>query len=185
MELGETPHHLLYGVSRCIGLVASVAVLLVATPAASSSPARSVPIRVGVGIGPINLGMTGQQVRRALGRPTAVIERRVIGGRPYIELDYGYGRWNVGLLGRKGSRRVVLVGTGLERHRTPQGLGVGSTARQVERGLHGSRMRICGSVGSHWYYRRGSTETVFHPARYENIAVAVDVRSAPVLGCVV
>jgi hypothetical protein len=150
---------------------------------ASGAPERSVPIRLGVGIGPINLGMGGQQVRRALGKPTAVVERRVIGGRPYIEFDYGLGRWNVGLLGRKGSRRVVLVGTGLERHRTPQGLGVGSTARQVERGLRGSRQRICGFGNGHWYHRRGATETVFHPARYENVAVAVDVRSAPVLGC--
>jgi hypothetical protein len=151
-------------------------------PSASGSPERSVPIRLGVGIGPLNLGMTGQQVRRALGRPTAVIERRVIGGRPYVELDYGLGRWNVGLIGRKGSRRVVLVGTGLARHRTPQGLGVGSTARQVERGLRGSRQRICGTR-SHWYYRIGSTETVFYPARYEKVAVAVEVRSPPALGC--
>jgi hypothetical protein len=155
---------------------------VVAAPSASGSPARSVPIRLGVGIGPINLGMSGQQVRRALGRPTAVIERRVIGGRPYVELDYGFGRWNIGLLGRIGTRRVVLIGTGLARHRTPQGLGVGSTARQVERGLRGSRQRICGSR-SHWYYRTGSTETVFYPARYEKVAVAVEVRSPPALGC--
>lgn len=158
---------------------------VVVAPSASGSSARSVPIRLGVGIGPINLGMTGEQVRRALGRPTAVIERRVIGGRPYVELDYDYGRWNIGLLGRKGSRRVVLVGTGLARHRTPQGLGVGSTARQVERGLPGSRLRGCGFANVQWYLRRGGTETVFHPGRYENFAVAVDVRTTPVLGCAI
>jgi hypothetical protein len=164
-------------------LLALLAGAVALAPPAWGTPARSVPIRVGVGIGPVNLAMTGQQVRRALGRPTAVIERRVIGGRPYIELDYGFGTWNVGLLGRKGSRRVVLVGTGLARHRTPQGLGVGSTARQIERGLRGSRQRICGFARGHWYYRTGSTETVFHPARYEKIAVAVEVRASPTLGC--
>jgi hypothetical protein len=128
--------------------------------------------------------MSGQKVRQALGSPTAVIERRVIGGRPYIELDYGYGRWNIGLIGRKGSRRVVLIGTGLKRHRTPEGLGVGSTGREVERRLRGSRVRVCGFANGQWYYRNGRTETVFHPARRENVAVAVDVRSEPVLGCV-
>jgi hypothetical protein len=165
-----------------------VALLLVAcgvaaASSASGAPERSAPIRLGVGIGPINLGMTGQQVRRALGKPTAVIERRMIGGRPYIEFDYGLGRWNVGLMGRKGSRRVVLVGTGLERHRTPQGLGVGSTGRQIERRLRGSQVRICQFANTHWYLRRGATETVFHPDRDANVAVAVDVRTTPVLGC--
>jgi hypothetical protein len=156
---------------------------VVGVPSAAGSSSRSVPIRLGVGIGPINLGMSGQQVRRALGRPTAVIERRVIGGRPYVEFDYGLGRWNVGLLGRKGSRRVVLVGTGLERHRTPAGLGVGSTGRQIERRLRGSQVRICGFANTQWYLRRGSTETVFHPDRDDNVAVAVDVRTTPALGC--
>lgn len=165
--------------------VVLVAALLasVGVPSAAGSSSKSVPIRLGVGIGPINLGMTGQQVRRALGRPTAVIERRVIGGRPYIELDYGLGRWNVGLIGRKGSRRVVLVGTGLARHRTPQGLGVGSTAGQIERELRGSRRRICRFANVHWYLGTGSTETVFFSARYESVTVGVEVRAAPTLGC--
>lgn len=163
-----------------LALIVVVAAALAAAPSASS---RSVPVRLGVGIGPINLGMTGQQVRRALGRPTAVIERRVIGGRPYVELDYGLGRWNVGLIGRKGSRRVVLVGTGLARHRTPQGVGVGSTAGQIERELRGSRRRICRFANVHWYLRTGSTETVFFSARYESVVIAVEVRSLPTLGC--
>jgi hypothetical protein len=163
-------------------VVAFALALLTASASASASPSKSLPIRVGVGIGPINLGMTGAQVRQALGRPRAVIERRVIRGRPYVEFEYQYGAWNVGLLGRKGQRRVVLVGTGLARHRTPQGLGVGSTARQVERGLRGSRQRLCGSR-SHWFYRTGPTETVFYPARYEKIAVAVEVRAPATVGC--
>jgi hypothetical protein len=168
--------------SRSAWLLALAVAVAALSTTAAASPTRQLPIRIGVGIGPINLGMTGQQVRRSLGRPTAVIERRVIVGRPYVELDYGYGRWNIGLLGRKGSRRVVLVGTGLAHHRTPQGLGVGSTARQVERGLRGSRQRVCGSR-SHWYYRTGATETVFYPARYEKVAVAVEVRAPTTVGC--
>jgi hypothetical protein len=143
------------------------------------------PIRLGVGIGPINLGMTGQTVRRVLGRPRAVIERRVIRGQPYVEFEYQYGAWNVGLLGRKGRRSVVLVGTGLVRHRTPQGLGVGSSGREVEQRLPGSQKRLCGFAREHWYYRRGRTETVFHPPnRYGERGVAlVEVRAPPTVGC--
>jgi len=164
-----------------------VAVLIVAVvPAASGSTARSVPIRVGQGIGPINLGMTGAQVYRALGRPRTVVERRTIGGRPYVEFEYGYGLWSVGFLGRKGQRRVVLVLTALPRHRTPQGLGVNTPMRQVERQLRDVRRRLCDSRGTwiNWYVMRGNTELVFHPGGNPSEVVAVDVRTAPVLGCV-
>ena len=142
------------------------------------------PIRVGVGIGPINLGMSGQQVRRALGRPTDVLRRRVIRGQPYVELQWGFGTWDVGLYGQKGNRRVVLVRTGLARHRTPERLGVGSTHTQVLR-LPGVRERRCEkpTFWVNWYLRRGSTELVFHPGTRREVT-AVDVRATPVLGCV-
>jgi hypothetical protein len=167
-----------------VALVGLAAATLVAAPSASGTPTKSVPIRVGVGIGPINLGMSGQQVRRALGTPTAVVSRRVIRGRPYVVLQWGYGAWDVGLLGRAGNRRVVLVRTSLPRHRTPEGLGIGSDRDDVWRGLAGVRERRCLNGFLYWVHRRGRSETVLHPTGRDRIVSAVDVRSEPVLGCV-
>jgi hypothetical protein len=171
-------------------LIGSVVLAVVLAPSAGGATERSLPIRLGVGIGPVNLEMTGQQVRRALGKPTAVIERRVIGGRPYVELDYGYGRWNVGLLGRPGERRVVLLGTGLSRHKTPEGIGVGSAEHEFWRRLRGRgyRQRSCpGNRRLHWFVRRGATETIFFPHwREEGVQAtisAVEVRGAATRGC--
>lgn len=160
-------------------LLAAVAL----TPSAAGRTDERIAIRPGVGIGPINLGMTGEQVRRALGTPRIVARRRVIGGLPYTELEWGLGRWNVGLLGRPGNRRVVLVGTSLARHRTPEGIGIGSTDNQVWRALRGMRDRVCPTGTPHWYLPRGRTETIFFSARYENVVTAVEVRAAPTLGC--
>jgi hypothetical protein len=166
-------------------VLALLAGAIMLAPSASGSPERSVPIRIGHGIGPINLGMTGAQVYRALGRPRTVVDRKVIRGRPYVELEYGYGTWTVGFYGRKPNRRVVLVLTALGRHRTPEGLGVGSSDREVRRGLRGIRERTCNNPNTwfNWYLRRGNTELVFHPGGHPIEVNAVDVRSAPVLGC--
>jgi hypothetical protein len=173
-------------------LLVALGAALVAVPTASS---RSVPIRVGVGIGPINLGMNGQQVSRALGRPRAVIERRVIGGRPYVEFEYQYGAWNIGFLGPKGRRRVVLVGSGLPRHRTPEGVGVGTTETEFWRRVRGEGFlrRRCdrpdpsGSLNSvrHWVRTRGDAETVFFPGGpFTDLEVTgVEVRKMPAIGC--
>jgi hypothetical protein len=186
-------------------IVATAAAVAVAS-SASGSPNDSVAIRPGVGIGPINLGMTGQQVRRALGRPSAVMTRRVIDGRPYVKFQWGLGDWNVGLLGRKGNRRVVLVGTALGRHRTPEGLGVGTRESRLWRELRGRiRERDCSgrikppnwpdptAEGAEWFVRAKNAETIFfpHPARactswcsvdYLYVG-AVEVRASPVIGC--
>lgn len=169
-----------------VALLALLAGAIVLSPSASGSTETSLPIRIGHGIGPINLGMTGAQVHRALGRPRTVVDRRVIRGRPYVELEYGYGVWTIGLYGRKPNRRVVLVLTGLWRHRTPEGLGVGSSDREVRRGLPGVRERRCNNPSTwfNWYLRRGNTELVLHPGGHPLEVNAVDVRSAPVLGCV-
>lgn len=122
-----------------------------------------------------------------------MLERRVIRGQAYTELQWGYGNWNIGLLGPHGQRRVVLVGTTLGRHRTPEGLGVGSTDNQVARRLRGVRQRPCRIYDrtSEWYQRRGSAETVFlarQPPRWlPGMALdvdAVEVRGRPVVGCV-
>lgn len=170
-------------VVRTAVVFVATAVTVAYASSAAGSPHDSVAIRPGVGIGPINLGMTGHQVRRALGRPRTVVARRVFRGVPYTELEFGLGTWSVGLLGRKGNRRVVLIGTALSRHRTPEGLGIGSTDTELWRRLRGMRDRICGFASIHWYYRRGMTETVFHPAKTEAVVVFVDVRRTPVLGC--
>jgi hypothetical protein len=176
-----------------IAVLSLVGIAAALAPSASATSERSVPIRLGVGIGPINLGMTGQQVRRALGPPDAVAERKVIRGRSYVRLQWSYGTWTVGLLGRKGARRVVAVSTTLPRHKTPQGIGVGSSEREVARGIPGIRRRDCWRTRTHWLYPRGATETIFYPwAPPERIDIGqrryevgeVEVRTKPVLGCV-
>jgi hypothetical protein len=149
---------------RVLALATCAAIAAIA-PSAAAAPARSMPVRLGVGIGPVNLGMTEAQVRRSLGRPGAVLERRRIRGQPYIELQWRFGDWNVGFVGRKGSRRVVLVGTGLARHRTPQRIGAGSTEAQLARRHRGLRERFCpnphGLDPRQLILQHGMTETVF------------------------
>jgi hypothetical protein len=175
-----------------IGVVALLALTATITPSATGSPVTSLPIRLGEGIGPINLGMTGQQVRRRLGRPRTVIERRVVLRQPYVELEYGYGAYSVGLLGRKGKRRVVLIGTGLVRHKTPEGVGVGTTESQFFRRMRGRgvRQRPCSpqTPQTHWLLRRGQTETIFFPQPTARVGetieiVSVEVRTYPTTNC--
>ncbi len=158
---------------------------VVAAPSASGSTEASLPIRIGHGIGPVNLGMTGAQVYRVLGRPRAVVKRKVIRGQPYVEFEYQYGAWAIGFYGPKGNRRVVLVLTGLKRHRTPEGIGVGSSGPQVRRAFRGLRERTCNNpnVSFDWYQRRGDTELVLHPGGHPIEVLAVDVRTRPALGC--
>jgi hypothetical protein len=177
-------------------MAAAVAV----APSASGSPNDGIAIRPGVGIGPINLGMSGQKVRRALGRPRAVIERRVLRGQPYVEFEWDYGAWNVGFLGRKGHRRVVLVGTTLGRHRTPEGLGVGTRESRLWRELRGHiRERECWRQGrrNQWFVRDKNAETIFFPQSARSCphtgcptvlyvyVGSVEVRTSPVIGCTV
>ena len=180
---------------RRIALLAVIGAAVAAAPSASGSPSMSQPIRAGVGIGPVNIGMTGAQVYKALGKPRAVSERRVVRGQPYVELEYDFGAWNVGLLGRKGHRTVVLVGTSLARHRTPEGVGVGTTERQFWRRVRGEgyRERNCGPQfsPSQWVLQKGSRETVFftyEPCRWCGQEgpveiVGVEVRALPTVGC--
>jgi hypothetical protein len=185
-----------------IVVVALVAVAAAVTPSAAGSPTRSLPIRLGVGIGPINLGMSGQQVRRAFGRPRAVIIRRVVDGQPYVEFEWSYGAWKVGLLGRKGKRRVVLVGTTLERHRTPEGIGVGTRSGRLSRAYRGQfHRRECWRVvgarsgDTHLYLRHQNAETHFDlthvrdcpytgcpSIQYEYVG-EIEVRAPPTLNC--
>jgi hypothetical protein len=182
-------------VIRRIALLALIGGAAIAAPSASGSPSASHPIRVGVGIGPVNIGMTGAQVYKALGRPRAVSERRVVRGQPYVEFEYDFGAWNIGFLGQKGRRRVVLVGTGLARHKTPEGVGVGTNGQRFWRQMRddGYRERTCEDRPgtSHWVLRRGASETVFFPyypcgwcGQLGPVRiVGVEVRAAPAVGC--
>jgi hypothetical protein len=177
-------------VSRSLPLLVLIGAAIATSPSASARPNDPVAIRPGVGIGPVNLGMTGQAVRRALGKPRTVIERRVLRGQPYIEFEWDYGAWNVGLLGPASRRRVVLIGTGLSRHKSPEGVGVGTKENQFWRRVRGEgfRQRSCPRPELlHWVARRGRTETIFFPTWREYPGEATingaEVRASPTLGC--
>jgi hypothetical protein len=115
-------------------VVSMVLVFAVAAGSGTSAPTSSQLVRRGVGIGKIRLGMTYPEVRRALGRPQLVnrVQNRGFGTR-YVEYLWNYGDWRVGLLGPRGRERVVRVSTKLRRERTREGVGVGSTVRQLAR----------------------------------------------------
>jgi hypothetical protein len=107
-------------------------------------------IRMGKGIGKVQLGMTRPAVRRALGGPhTVVYLQRDFGARGrYIELGWELpGRtswepvlWQVGFRSRtrRGTLRVVRVLTDAPSQRTPQRLGVGSRSSAVAKAYPGA-----------------------------------------------
>jgi hypothetical protein len=112
------------------------AAFVLAAGSASASPQRDTLVRPGVGIGKVRLGMTFAEVRRALGRPEAVLERQRLGfGAHYAEYAWGGSEWIVAVYGRDDRPRVVSVATGVQRERTRRGVGVGSTERAVRRTL--------------------------------------------------
>ena len=115
--------------------VAVLAVVLAALSAApvSAAPDANLRIQPGVAIGKLRLGMTEAAVRRAMGKPRFVIERRGAFGLTSIEYQYGLAEYTVRLSGPRGRRRAVRVGTTLLRERTPRGVGVGSLERTVRR----------------------------------------------------
>lgn len=102
---------------------------------------RSAVVRPGVAVGNVQLGMTLEQVRRALGgAPRSVIRRTNFGseGR-YVEHGWEFDgprtiyTWTVGFrsTSRGGKLRVVRVGTTTPSQRTREGLGVGSRVREI------------------------------------------------------
>ena len=111
--------------------------------AAPATPARDTVIRMGKGIGKVDLGMTVQQVRRALGGPHFSVIRRLDFGAQgrYLELGWELpGRrawepvaWDVGFRSstRNGRLRVVRIHTNAVSERTRERLGVGSRPRQL------------------------------------------------------
>jgi hypothetical protein len=111
--------------------------------------------------------MTFGEVRRALGRPSAVLKRKDFGfGSAYVEYQWRGGEWNVGVLGRPGRQSVVMVSTNLRAQRTRSGVGVASTERAVGRRLGARCTRHIIEGG--WMFdglcytgRRGGVQTVF------------------------
>jgi hypothetical protein len=125
---------------RVLLLVPAVLVALAAGGVAGAARSDTELIRHGVGIGSVRLGMTEAQVRRALGRPTAVIRRRTGFGGVRLELQFDQADYTVELRRRAGRFQVVAVSTILARERTREGFGVGTLERRV-RGAYGRRLR--------------------------------------------
>jgi hypothetical protein len=122
-------------------IVLVTAVGLLAATAAVPASARNELITPGVGIGPIKLGMTVAQVRKALGRPVYTRGTDKGFGRLLIEYSYWTDGYTVYLLRAGGKTRVVSVETTLRAQKTRQGLGVGSTERQLRRVYRGLRCK--------------------------------------------
>lgn len=119
---------------RRSALSAALVAAVAATASAHGAPDRDALIRPGVGIGKVRLGMTQAQVFRTLGRPSVVNRRLNFGfGTRYVEYDWGFGTWTVGLTGRRGDLRVTKIGTTLRRERTARRVGIDSTPRALLR----------------------------------------------------
>jgi hypothetical protein len=131
--------------TRLGGVLLAATAALALSQAVGAAPERNEAIRMGMGIGKIQRGMTLPAVRRALGGPhVAVYRRDNFGARGrYIELGWELpGRtswdpitWQVGFrsTSRRGPLRVTRVATSARSQRTPRGLGVGSRARDIKR----------------------------------------------------
>jgi hypothetical protein len=127
--------------------LASIAALVAAfacSQTGAAAPEHNQMVRMGVGIGKIQLGMTLPRVRRALGRHLVVYRRHDFGARGrYVE--YGWERpgrvswepaiWQIGFRStrRGGPMRVVRILTSATNERTSRRLGVGSWPRQIVR----------------------------------------------------
>jgi hypothetical protein len=125
---------------RPLLLLPAVLAALAAVGVGGAARSDAELIRHGVGIGSVRLGMTEAQVRRVLGRPTAVIRRNTGFGGVRLELQFNEAEYTVVLRRRAGRLQVVAVSTILARERTREGLGVGSPERRV-RSAYGRRLR--------------------------------------------
>jgi hypothetical protein len=125
---------------RLLLLLPAVSAALVAGGVAGAARLDVELLRHGVGIGSVRLGMSEAQVRRVMGRPTAVIRRRTGFGGVLLELQFDQAEYTVALRRRAGRFQVVAASTILARERTREGLGVGSLERRV-RSAYGRRLR--------------------------------------------
>ena len=115
-------------------LAAAVLSLTLAVSGAAAAQRPAQLIVPGESIGPVRLGMTIAQVKRALGKPVALVRRieHAFGGE-YVELQWGQARWTVGLRSDRGTLRVVRIATTVNGQRTRDGIGPGSKPRAVLR----------------------------------------------------
>jgi hypothetical protein len=150
--------------------LAGLCVVLVAVAAGPvrASLAQDALIRPGVGIGKIRMEMHLAAVRRLLGKPTAVAERKKLGfGNEYVEYTWGVNpNWRVGVIGRPGEQVVIMVATTLSKERTRSGVGVGSTYTAVQRrlGAHCRKNEKPGVLAYNGFCftgQRGRPHTVF------------------------
>jgi hypothetical protein len=119
--------------STALALVA----VLVLGAAAAAAPARPPRIVPQVSIRGIQVGMTGDQVRRAAGRPDAVSTRsHPVLGRTRV---WRYGRATVTFDGTRSAALVVSISTTSRADRTAKGAGIGSTEATVRSTVAGVR----------------------------------------------
>jgi hypothetical protein len=151
-----------------VALAGAVAASVVAA-LASAAGERDALIRPGVAIGGISLGMTPAQVSRVRARPSERrVEARGFGVR-YTELSWLSGladRLTVGILGRPGAERVVLVETTALAERTAGGIGPGVPMTRVRNAFPNVQCRQTETPGGfldfQWVSRHPTgAETVF------------------------
>ena len=116
-------------------LLAILAVVLtgISVPTAGARTDANLRIRPAQSIGKIRLGMSEMQLRRAMGRPRAVVPRSGSFGLRTVEYEYGFAEYVVRLFGPRRRLRVTAVATTLRRERTAKGVGAGSLERDVLR----------------------------------------------------
>ena len=110
---------------------------VVAAASAAAAPTSDALIRPGKAIGKARLGMSEADVRHALGRPLAVVRKRVGFGREEVELQYADGYLFVHLRGPRSALRIVRIVTFQRSERTAAGVGVGSRERALLRAYRG------------------------------------------------
>jgi hypothetical protein len=112
--------------------IATVCCLLAFPAPALAADAPHVQQRIvpGHSIGKIALGISLAQVKKALGAPESVIERRELGfGKAWIEYSWNFTEWRVAFV----DAHVVRVGTSVRTEKTKEGIGVGTLRARVER----------------------------------------------------
>jgi hypothetical protein len=123
------------------GLVVAASAALLAAAAGAGTEA-DLRIRLGQGIGKLRLGMSEAEVRRAMGRPRAIVRLRADFGILTVEYQYGLAAYAVRLSGPRGRLRATRISTVLRRERTAKGIGPGSRERDLIRAYRRVRCKL-------------------------------------------
>jgi hypothetical protein len=168
-------------------MVGAVPAAILSARASTALAARTNgTVRPGVGIDPIRLGMPYAKVRHLLGKPMLINRHIKIGfGNEFIEYGWDLTAWTVGVQGRRGSLKVVEVGSTLRTHRTRTKVGVGSTVSAIVRAFPSARCTDFFPLGR-WVRvpYSGGRETVFvvdygiHATPERGRVIEVQVRRA-------